>query len=115
MLEIDVTEFAATRNMRYYQDSVARSGLEDIGRVTWENSLDAALDYPWINEENKELFCASLDDEGAWSSDELRAMSDQELSALAIQFVAGWILDREHEGEGYLYEADNGRLFAQFS
>jgi hypothetical protein len=120
MPQINVTAFvnAHRDTMHTFSDSIARSGLTDIGHRTWTAAMAAmADDTAWL--------CSDLDAVeswfagfGAWSRDELADMTGQELNALLVQFVAGDVqgfddaedrdeLDEHMENEGgRLYRGD---------
>jgi hypothetical protein len=120
MPQINVTAFVNTHrdHMHTFSDSIASSGLSDIGTRTWTAAMHVmASDTSWL--------CSDLDaieswlaGFGAWDRDELAEMSGQELNALLVQFVAGDVqafddaedadrLDEHMENEGgRLYRGD---------
>ena len=116
-MEVDITKFVIrfADDMHTLSSSVAESGLENIGAVTWENACQAmASESDWLTSDLAELqdHFASY---GAWDRDELEAMTGQELNALLVQFVAGDYQARESACErGELAEweeCEGGRLY----
>lgn len=117
-MDLNVTAFvtAYADCMERFSSSIAESGLQNIGQITWRNALKA-MDEPsnWL--------CADLDalvdhfaDYGAWERAELESMSGLELNALLVQFVAGEYQqhaadeNRVMEWER-LFESDDGQWF----
>lgn len=92
-MEIDITRFVNRYDgeMHAFSDSVANSGLENIGQVTWRNAMAAMADVsaclvlPAQCDELVDHFAGY----GAWERSELEAMSCHELNALLVQFIAG--------------------------
>lgn len=86
VLEVDVTRLITTLDPAVISGSIAELG-SDAAQFTWNNAkegakrllkrdqLDAARDY--------------FAEFGAWSRDELRAMSAVEIEALTLQYAAG--------------------------
>lgn len=96
-MEINVTAIMTEHTLSDYSDSIARSGRQDIGRVTWRNACEAieALDTPLVPSEGQDDLRSWIREFGAWDSSEIAAMSDVETQALLLQFIAG-------DGQGYL-------------
>ncbi len=101
MTEINITRFVRTYRdcMVRFSDSIANSGLQNIGSVTWRNACEAMAD-------ESAWFTADLDTlrehfagYGAWEREELDAMGGAELNALLAQFVAGDFVERERARE----------------
>lgn len=69
----------------YYSNSIANSGLNNIGQLTWENAKNSSLQF--VTNENKQLFIDYFLGFGAWEENELQNIN--ELNALFIQFVSG--------------------------
>lgn len=117
-MEIDITAF-----LSYYQDDMARfsnsraeSGLDNIGEITWRNARTAmAESEDWLTSDLDYLRSYFLDC-GAWDTEELAAMSGQDLNALLVQFIASDCQAREQaEERGELEEweeNEGGRLMA---
>jgi hypothetical protein len=75
--------------MARFSDSIANSGLQNIGAVTWRNAMAAMADESeWLCSDLEALH-AYFAGFGAWERAELEAMSGQELNALLVQFIAG--------------------------
>jgi len=119
-MELDITLFVEKYRdcMERFSDSIARSGREDIGKITWLNALDAVSDQaePFLQGWDTHALQERFVDYGAWSEQELADMTGQQLYALFVQFIAGDYqrytapdYDEEREG-GSLYLA-NGRWY----
>jgi len=108
-MEVNVTA-VMTHNLADYSNSVARSGLANIGQVTWQNAVEAieALDAPLVPSEGQEELRSWISEFGAWDDEEIEAMSDAETSALLLQMVAG-------DGQEYLEAEAEGRLEEWYS
>lgn len=88
-MEIDVTE-VMSHDLRSYFDSIANSGLSNIAEVTWRNACAAVgrLESPLVTVAQQGELRAWLLDFGAWDEEEIGSMSDIEMQALLLQFVA---------------------------
>lgn len=80
-----------------YSDSIANSGRENIGKITWENALECEENF--ITEENKQEIRDHFASYGAWEEEEISAWSDTELNALLIQFISGDLKEWEEAQE----------------
>ena len=127
-MELDITEFFNNACPSYYSASRAELG-DDAGRITWENSVDAADQWAaWLDTGDKrEEFRAYVRTFGAWDAAEIAAWTDAELTALLIQLIAGDIRESglqdgtswaEYEADaeagrmsGNLFRAEDGRVF----
>lgn len=67
---------------------------ENVGRITWDNALEAATDYPLVNDQNRDEVIQVLKGYGAWEEGDLLQWNNQSLSALVWQFAASDF--REH-------------------
>lgn len=120
-MEINITALRNTTEPMELSASAAEIG-QDAGRITWSNALQA----PHLIQDDEttlEEVQDYLQDFGAWSREDLEAMTHQELNALVCQFIAGdW---REAFGDSWLtpskeawtkYEADAtaGRISGNF-
>ena len=109
-----------------YSASVAELG-NDAGKITWENSLDAA---PRLLKSKDQLqeFAQYIRGFGAWTESEIKAWTVKECNALLLQLIAGDIreagLDTKNPNwqqyeldsekgriSGNIYAADNGQVF----
>lgn len=124
-MELNITNFFYNSEPVYYQDSVANSGLENIGHVTWQNALRDSDDHTFATEQNQKALKGWLAEFGAWSPEEMDTWDLKDLNALMIQFVAGWVEEKnrftweEYEKEscagqvsGCLYEDTEGNVYA---
>ena len=123
-MELNITRFYHHANTLHYQNSIAKSGLLNIGEITWNRAKRDSVKYPFATKENRDRLINWLADFGAWAREEMVEWTLMELKALMIQFVASWIQDKgertwkEYEkasekGEigGELFEY-NGEVFA---
>jgi len=89
MASIDVTRFIRTCSMRDFSASVAEIGA-DAGPATWRASMEESEEFDFLpTPELLQEFSEWLKPWGAWSDDEIAAMSDQHLRALCLQWIAG--------------------------
>lgn len=114
-MELNITEFFNHARPSYYSASRMELG-DDAGRITWANAVDAAGQWPdWLNtEDDREEFRAYVRTFGAWDDGEIAAWSDEELTALLIQMIAGDIresgLQEGTSWEEYEADAEAGRV-----
>ncbi len=112
---LEVTAFILRNEgrMEQFSSSIAESGLQNIGQVTWRNAC-AAMEQKtaWLCHDLAALR-EHFAEYGAWEADELAAMSGTELNALLVQFIAGEY--QEHEADvdrvlewGRLMQSDDG-------
>ena len=87
-MEIEVT-YLYGLDCALFSDSVARSGMSDIGAITWRAALAEAQARPLCSQAQQRDLRAWLGDFGAWDEQEIDRMSDAETNALLLQFVAG--------------------------
>jgi len=124
-MELDITEFFYHARTLDYQDSIANSGLQDIGKITWNRAREDSGKYPFAMDENRQALIEWLSGFGAWDRTEMDAWTLPELNALMIQFVAGWVQEKENQTweeyekescagqvSGCLYEDIEGNVFA---
>ena len=85
-------------DMRSFSDSIANSGDRDCSRITWQNACNAILLGYQSGDKTQQIVTSTKVRNhllvyflgfGAWERDELRSMSNIELSALALQYIAG--------------------------
>jgi hypothetical protein len=96
-MEINVTELVRMHldpegdyNMRDFSASQAELGPR-AGQITWRAANDYFHDRPLLVDGNDDLYdleCWILEF-GAWDQSEVDTMSDTELNALLLQFIAG--------------------------
>lgn len=127
-MEIDITHLADT-DMFAFSHSAFEGG-ENAGSLTWRNALDG----PQVNlAPSPDYWEAVRDwarDFGAWEADEISAMTEHELNALLLQFLAGdvraagaddlegvdWeVYEADENNRGSLYRADNGAFYYSIS
>ena len=96
--EIDVTSIFASPGFDPWDcfNSVANLGNQ-AGRLTWEASKQSAH-LLTLSEGQKEAFREFVRDSGGWEDEEIAAWSDEELTTLCVQWIAGDI--REGFGDG---------------
>ena len=101
-MDIDITTLKEM-NCFELSHSVMEGG-SNAGPLSWQNSLNKAEEITLLdNEEKLQEFRDWLKPFGAWDKEEISAMSDQELNALFLQWVAG---DVRETGVDYLEEID---------
>lgn len=119
-MEIDITGLieafeSYAESAKSFSDSIANSGLSNIGQVTWRNAVKAAVRYMYVNDANRDSFISWLAEFGAWDWEELEAQADVEINAMFLQFVSGDYQERRRaaeRGELVEYEENHGgRLY----
>lgn len=90
-MELDITAWVARfgDEPERFSDSIANSGLQNIGQITWRNAVAAADECMLVTNDNRDALVEHFAEYGAWTRDELEAHSDAELNALLLQFIAG--------------------------
>lgn len=101
-MEINVTDLISNYmdEPTAYSDSVANSGLSNIGQITWQRALaveESPLDTPDKLDAALDHFLAY----GAWSRSEL---DDATLRGLLVQEVASAIQHIESFGDCYIQD-----------
>jgi hypothetical protein len=118
-VEVNITKFvrAYRSSMSQFSDSIARSSLQNIGQITWRNTLEVATASPRQLTDDLSALRNHFAEYGAWGREELEAMSGAELNALLMQFIAGDWQERERarrRGKAALREYEEnggGRLY----
>lgn len=121
-MELNITKLFSTIDPHLYSASIAETGLQDIGRRTWQNANDDAPSL--ITEENRDEFESWVEGFGAWEREEVSGWTLTECNALLLQSIAGDIRELEdnasnEDGEIDWQEAEelceagqvSGRLF----
>jgi len=114
-MELNITHFFNDATPMDYSASVAEIG-NDAARATWQAAIDDSDDYPMLDsDEKREEFRRYVKGFGAWSENETRAWSDQELNALLIQMISGDMreagLDQsEPDWDQYQIDSEDGRI-----
>lgn len=108
------------------QFSASRMELGDhAGEITWNNALQYTKEYPLVTGDQLDAVRQYLAGFGAWTKQELSYMSDNEVNALLLQFIAGDIREMENcesyeeyeqgcmQGtySGALYRGDDGQWY----
>jgi hypothetical protein len=141
MLEINFQYWIDNYNLYDFSNSIAISGDRNIGKITWNNALKAILDG-YSSQDKLQMIITStatrrqvisyFREFGAWEYSELNSMSNIELSALALQYIAGNYIECENEtgsdvgiencDQGYFYRVqsdknslDQGELWTTLS
>lgn len=124
-MEIDVTDYVQGYDCEQLSSSIAESGLENIGEITWRNAMIHVAVQPLVKPDQQDALRQWIGELGAWDETEIAAMSDQETNALLLQFVAGDVREMEayadleewgqacHDGQasGRLYPGDDDRWY----
>jgi len=84
-MEIDITSFYEKEDTTEFSNSIANSGLKDIGEITWQKSQNTS--YEFVTDENKKEFVSYFKEFGAW--DDLEEWSIEKLNTLFIQTISG--------------------------
>lgn len=108
-MEIDVTQYVTEIDCEQFSSSIAESGLQNIGEITWNNALRHVAVKGLVTPEQQTDLRDWIREFGAWDDAEIAAMSDQETNALLLQFVASAI--RELEASDCTDESPCGRLY----
>lgn len=108
-MELNITKFMQSQNMKAYSASIAETYIENIGDLTWTAAQEYATSHPWTDDLRflRDMFA----EYGAWPIQELDAMSGTELNALLTQIIAGDIREYEtyQSDAEYQQGADNGQ------
>lgn len=83
-MEINITHLMA-ENTHQWSDSIAHSGLNDIGKRTWDAAKASAKNCQLCSD--KGALVAYFDAFGAW--DDLDQWKLDDLNALLLQFISG--------------------------
>jgi hypothetical protein len=109
-MELKITDFFnnfknGNDDTTNYQNSIAVSGMKDIGKITWDNAKSSPIHF--VTEENKQEVIDYFDAFGAW--DDLAEWPVKELNALLIQDIVSNIQDLEQlcEWDWDQYEIDS--------
>lgn len=103
---LNITRFFNEAGMIDYSASAAEIG-QDVGKVTWQAALDDTAEWNLLtNAAELEAFADYAENTGGWTGEEIDRMSNQELQALCIQFVAGWIREAFPDGTEALSNTD---------
>lgn len=112
-MEIKINRLFKTIVPQRYSASQIELG-KDVGRITWNNALDAAPNL--LNSADKmREFKNYIKGFGAWSESEIKAWTQKECNALLLQLIAGDIreagLDTTNpDWSDYEKQAEQGRI-----
>ena len=88
-MELNITVFFNGAVPFNYSASAAEMG-QDAGPSTWRNAVQEAAKSAILDtEEKREAFRTFVRESGGWDDDEIAAWSNDELTALCIQWIAG--------------------------
>ena len=88
-MELNISSFFATVTPRELSSSVAESG-PCAGAHTWAASCKASMHHPLLDDDEKrEAFRAWVEQSGGWTAEQIAALTDTELNALLLQWIAG--------------------------
>jgi len=90
-MEINVTKFVKRADAALYSNSIAKSGLNNIGQITWNKAKTSK--YSFVTEENRQVFIDYFDEYGAW--DDLEDWPINELNGLFIQELSSQLNELE--------------------
>src|SRR4051812_6244905 len=112
-MELDVTRLIREADCFEFSASRAERG-DHAGRETWQNAKEEASESPLLSADQIDEARDYFRGFGAWSREELVAMSAEEINALLIQFVAGDIREAQElapsDNEDGIDWAEYGRL-----
>jgi hypothetical protein len=92
-MELNVTPlFADKLDFYMISNSVANLG-SDAAKITWENALEAADQFPLATDKNQQELRDYFKSYGAWDAQEVASWSLRELSALCWQEAAADVSD----------------------
>lgn len=122
--ELDITHLVEDSDSMIDYSASHRELGENAGRITWQNAVESATDSPLVTDPDQLQECRDYFAEfGAWAEEDLAAMSDEEINALLLQFIAGAIRERQHYVDsdemddyeerlgGRIYQGDDGRHY----
>ena len=122
MLELDVTEYVEYRDCREFSDSIANSGFQNIGAITWRNAQNHLAVEPLIQPKDIQDAKDWLKGFGEW--DDIDEWPDLDVNALVLQFIAGDVNELHEFGDdeymrlaeqgtvsGRLYPGDDGKWY----
>lgn len=111
-MEINVTKLVERADEMYLYSASRMELGDDAGQVTWENAIDCIAEEPLLTESDVPYARDYLGCLGAWTREELEAMSSDEINALTLQFIAGDVRKRFETGDeeetAQLYQLDDG-------
>lgn len=94
-MTLNITHLVNGDDMVRYSASIAEIG-EMAGQITWNNAQSEAADAPLLKtHEDCDYARKFFSEFGAWHETELAAMSDTEINALTLQYIAGDIREME--------------------
>lgn len=115
MFELDITALLDV-DMWPFSHSVAEGG-QNAGSATWNAAVAFVTATPFLSMESTDDVRRYFAKFGAWSPDELSAMSHIEINALLLQFIAGDIREASDDDtlagidwEAYQRDAEAGRI-----
>jgi hypothetical protein len=116
-MEIDITRIVTKEDCSEFSASIAETGLQNIGKITWENACKHAASAPLCTFEQQDNLREYLAGFGAWDREELDAMSDTETNALLLQFVASAVREMGEfaSDEDYRAACEQGRCSGEIS
>lgn len=136
--ELDITRIIGSADFVPFDLSNNRATLgDDAGSLTWQAAREAARDIlpPLLDtDEKREAFRDFVRGAGAWSDDEIKSWSDEELNALLLQWIAGDIREAFKDAEpkdwdwaqyredsevgrisGRLFKTEDGKIYFSIS
>lgn len=111
-MDLNITRFFHEAPHRDYAASAMELG-QNAGQITWQNAMGDAYEWALLPDAELETFADWVRGTGGWSDEEVDAMSNQELQALCVQFVAGWIRDAFGDDTTELTEEDWSDYYAR--
>lgn len=92
-MELDITNLFNDCETTDFQDSVANSGLTNIGEITWQRALDNTSFKPLFAESDCDEVRDYIRTFGGLEDEEIDAWSYNELQALILQDISSHLSD----------------------
>lgn len=97
-MEINITRFMRDAAPMDYSASAAEIG-NDAGPTTWRAAMDDAGEFLFLETVDQlDAMREHIGAMGAWDSEEIAAMTDQQLNAMFLQCVAGDVREAGFDG-----------------
>ena len=106
-MEINVSAIIddTRNNPTRFSASIAETGLENIGQITWNNAKEQKSFA--LTKDQIEPVKNYIREFGAWDDDEIDSWDAEETTALFVQFVSGDYRNLENEFEQLGYDIDD--------
>lgn len=107
MMEIRIDTFWQEFCPSDYSASRAEAG-QSAGSDTWRAAMDDGGNWPILpDDDTRDCFIGMCIDSGGWDAEGMQHMRPEEVSALALQWLAGDMRDIFHLGYGVRISAES--------